>query len=95
MPGLDGTGPQGMGPMTGGGRGYCTGGAPWPYYGRRFGGGVPGTWWRAPYAGFRGYAYDPSAELAFLQQQVSVWRQNVEQMEARIKQLNDQLNKSE
>lgn len=24
MPGLDGTGPRGLGPMTGGGRGYCT-----------------------------------------------------------------------
>jgi len=23
MPGFDGTGPNGMGPMTGGGRGYC------------------------------------------------------------------------
>ncbi len=23
MPGLDGTGPRGMGPMTGGGRGFC------------------------------------------------------------------------
>ncbi len=23
MPGFDGTGPQGRGPMTGGGRGYC------------------------------------------------------------------------
>ncbi len=23
MPGFDGTGPAGMGPMTGGGRGYC------------------------------------------------------------------------
>ena len=23
MPGFDGTGPMGMGPMTGGGRGYC------------------------------------------------------------------------
>ena len=23
MPGFDGTGPQGLGPMTGGGRGYC------------------------------------------------------------------------
>ena len=26
MPGLDGTGPAGMGPMTGGGRGFCS---PW------------------------------------------------------------------
>ncbi|NSW56982.1 MAG: DUF5320 domain-containing protein [Armatimonadetes bacterium] len=25
MPGFDGTGPRGMGPMTGGGRGFCTG----------------------------------------------------------------------
>ena len=24
MPGLDGTGPGGMGPMTGGGRGFCS-----------------------------------------------------------------------
>jgi hypothetical protein len=24
MPGFDGTGPAGMGPMTGGGRGWCT-----------------------------------------------------------------------
>ena len=28
MPGFDGTGPRGMGPMTGGGRGFCN-----PYYG--------------------------------------------------------------
>jgi hypothetical protein len=26
MPGFDGTGPRGMGPMTGGGRGFCS---PW------------------------------------------------------------------
>jgi hypothetical protein len=26
MPGFDGTGPMGMGPMTGGGRGFCS---PW------------------------------------------------------------------
>ncbi len=49
MPGFDGTGPRGMGPMTGGGRGFCS---PWgvgrAYYGtgigrggrfRAFGGG--------------------------------------------------------
>jgi hypothetical protein len=35
MPGFDGTGPRGMGPMTGGGRGFCN-----PYntaYGMGFG----------------------------------------------------------
>lgn len=29
MPGFDGTGPRGLGPMTGGGRGFCAG---YPYY---------------------------------------------------------------
>jgi hypothetical protein len=29
MPGFDGTGPRGLGPMTGGGRGFCTGFMPW------------------------------------------------------------------
>lgn len=42
MPGLDGTGPMGMGPMTGGGRGWCnplwagywaSAGFEYPYYG--------------------------------------------------------------
>ena len=32
MPGFDGTGPRGMGPMTGGGRGYCAPEAR-PFYG--------------------------------------------------------------
>lgn len=50
MPGFDGTGPRGMGPMTGGGRGFCSpwgigaalrsgvaspyAGTPYPFYGR-------------------------------------------------------------
>ena len=36
MPGFDGTGPMGMGPMTGGGRGFCAvpGMARRPGYGR-------------------------------------------------------------
>jgi len=39
MPGFDGTGPQGLGPMTGGARGYCTpAGAGYGFsYGRGFG----------------------------------------------------------
>ncbi len=47
MPGFDRTGPMGMGPMTGGGRGFC---GPWnvgaraPYYG----------WGRAPYRPYYG-----------------------------------------
>ena len=39
MPGLDGTGPQGEGPMTGGGRGFCNpaGAANRPRYGWGYG----------------------------------------------------------
>ena len=41
MPGFDGTGPAGMGPMTGGGRGYCNPGAGGNWgYGRGFGRGM-------------------------------------------------------
>jgi hypothetical protein len=66
MPGMDGTGPMGMGPMTGGGRGWCN-----PYYAgvrapmggyptfQPFGWGIPsgfGTWPLNPYyAGFRAF----------------------------------------
>ena len=38
MPGFDGTGPMGQGPMTGGGRGYCSPAAGYvPRYGMGFG----------------------------------------------------------
>ena len=39
MPGFDRTGPQGAGPMTGGGRGFCNPSTvdPRPVYGRGFG----------------------------------------------------------
>jgi hypothetical protein len=39
MPAMDGTGPMGMGPMTGGGRGWCN-----PYFG-----GIGMSTWRYPY----------------------------------------------
>jgi len=37
MPGFDGTGPRGMGPMTGRGAGYCTGSAGTRFTGSAFG----------------------------------------------------------
>jgi hypothetical protein len=54
MPGFDGTGPRGLGPMTGGGRGFCNpnfAGMRGPYMGYPYG---------APYGGgasFAGYPY--------------------------------------
>ena len=61
MPGFDRTGPRGMGPMTGGGRGFCN-----PYYasGRTpFRGAYPysppyGMGYMPPYGA---YSYNPSA----------------------------------
>ena len=56
MPGFNGTGPQGMGPRTGGGRGFCTPGTGTAY-------GVGGTMNRgagrggAPWGGGRGRAW--------------------------------------
>ena len=46
MPGFDGTGPWGEGPMTGGARGYCNPG--WGGYGRGYGRGpgYGGECWR-------------------------------------------------
>ena len=37
MPGLDGTGPRGMGPMTGGARGWCNPYGPQNYGGTPYG----------------------------------------------------------
>ena len=55
MPGFDGTGPAGMGPMTGGGRGWCNpysplymGYAPYP---------VPYRPYYAPVAGWPAWGY--------------------------------------
>jgi hypothetical protein len=60
MPGFDGTGPRGMGPLTGGGRGFCR---PWGMgrmygYGRRYGFGRGYRFGMGmPYAGPVPYGY--------------------------------------
>jgi hypothetical protein len=72
MPGLDGTGPRGMGPMTGGGRGLCNpysplnAGAsyrPWGY-GAWTPYGVPWTP-RGPYGAWGAYAAQPYMGFGF------------------------------
>jgi hypothetical protein len=88
MPGFDGTGPMGVGPMTGGGRGYCAvllprsstatvGGIT---YGPRAGR------WVAPY-----YAIAPGVtaeeEFNFLKSRVQVLREELKELENRIAQL--------
>jgi len=63
MPGMDGTGPRGLGPMTGGGRGLCNpsfAGAGSSYggaYSSPYGGGYPYGYGTAPYGGGSPYGY--------------------------------------
>jgi len=90
MPGFDGTGPMGMGPMTGSGRGLCS---PWGARAsmRRF-----GSSRRAPYAypyygayGFGAFAprMTREQELEFLKSEAQAMRDELKELEARITQL--------
>ena len=92
MPGLDGTGPRGMGPMTGGGRGFCS---PWGTSTAPRGyGAYPGTGYGHPYYSgvgisppFYGGSMAPAQELDFLRNQAQVAKGQLEQIEARIREL--------
>lgn len=92
MPGLDGTGPRGMGSMTGGGRGFCSpwgiGAAPRGY--RAY----PRTGYGHPYYSgvgisppFYGGSIPPTQELDFLRNQAQIAKGQLEQIEARIREL--------
>jgi len=94
MPGFDGTGPLGMGPMTGGGRGFCA--IPQPAYPGRAAYPPYGTPWGTPYygAGLAAPGAVPFApqmskeqELGFLKDQTEMMKGQLEQIEARIKEL--------
>ena len=94
MPGFDGTGPMGMGPMTGGGRGFC---GPWgigagvrPYgIPRRRGYGYPYQAAGRFVPGVMPYAAQMSREqeVDFLNQQAEAMRAELKEIEARIKEL--------
>ena len=81
MPGFDGTGPRGMGPMTGGGRGLCS-----PF-------GMRAVW--RPYGARRwaGYGYASGAiptreqELDFLKSESQALKRTLEGIDDRIKEL--------
>lgn len=108
MPGFDGTGPQGYGPMTGGGRGNCRpgGGVSPREFGRGFGrgqgrGGGRGFGRGAGYGrGFgggpgSGYGatqppvpqWNPADEAAALKQEITTLQGELEQLRARLAQV--------
>jgi len=94
MPGFNGTGPRGMGPMTGGGRGFCspwgTGAASHAYgrfqgmgYGYPYYGAAPAVPGAVPFAP----PMTREQELDFLKNQAQTMRGQLEQIESRIQQM--------
>lgn len=81
MPGFDGTGPQGRGPMTGGARGYCN-----PYGAGR---GVPfGGRFARPYRGvFPVAPVDTVTEISVIRAEADSLKAQLQQIEARIAEL--------
>ena len=93
MPGFDGTGPMGMGPMTGGGIGFCS---PWGI-GAAGAYGFP-RWTDYAYPYYRPRPFFPSAvpfaprmsreqEIDFLKNEAGALKRTLEEIDARIKEL--------
>lgn len=89
MPGFDGTGPRGMGPMTGGGRGYCGPSgvrAGWAPYGGRGRGGYGYGY------GYAGRGFGPGSvsreqEMDYLKSEAEALKKTLDGIEARIRDL--------
>ena len=98
MPGLDGTGPLGEGPMTGGGRGFCN--PYWrPWYGRGgwWGRGLGwrrGFAWRAGIPPWRGWysppyygPYSREDEINMLKEEAAILQEELEAINKRLEEL--------
>jgi len=93
MPGFDGTGPRGMGPMTGGGRGFCSpqgiGVARTYGFPRRTGYAYPHYGPRPFFPSATPFAPQMSREQEanFLKNEARALREQLKELEARIGQL--------
>jgi hypothetical protein len=87
MPGFDGTGPGGMGPMTGGGRGYCNPGSGWTGYRfpRRYGYTYPHYGRFAAWPAVSPVGRDEA--LRFLKSQAAALKRGLEGIDERIAEL--------
>jgi len=91
MPGFDGTGPMGMGPMTGGGRGFCA--VPlrpaWLAYARRGFATPYAAPWGIPYGGAYPFGPEiaPEEELDHLKGLAQSMREDLREIEERIQQI--------
>jgi len=89
MPGFDGTGPAGQGPMTGKSRGYCA--VPLNTAGGRFFGRGMGRGWRRRFwaRGF-GRALSKDEELAAFKEQEAYLKDELDATQASIRDLEKQ-----
>ena len=90
MPGFDRTGPQGAGPRTGRGMGYCNSQAPASRYGFGFGRGGAGRGWRHRFfaTGVPGWVSPTSEqEIADLDAQANWLREQLDAIQKRIEEL--------
>ena len=94
MPRGDRTGPDGMGPMTGRGLGFCNGFAS-PGYGKmtprgmggRFGRGRGFGYYAAPYRGYAYPAYDAKTERNYLEDEIKLISEQLETLKSRLSEL--------
>ena len=91
MPRFDGTGPMGMGPMTGGGRGFCV--IPlhpaWPTYAKRRFATPYAASWGAPYYGVPSFTPQTAKEdeLDYLKGLAQSMKEDLEKIEQQIKKI--------
>ncbi|QQY79854.1 hypothetical protein EDD65_10792 [Keratinibaculum paraultunense] len=78
MPGFDGTGPRGMGPMTGRGMGYCR---PRRFYGR-------GMRYGFRYGRSRGFAYGPGVYALSPEEEKAMLEEEKTYLKARLDEVN-------
>ena len=111
MPGGDGSGPGGLGPMTGRAAGYCAGyGVPGyanPGYGRGYGrgfgrgrGGGRGFGWRNRFQTYPGYvpgpvAYGPIPVEPSAEQELAALKQQSEYMQNEMQEINKRIEEIE
>lgn len=80
MPRFDGTGPWGLGPLTGWGLGPCGAGRAW----RRL-------WGRVPRVGYFGaYSYSAKEEKEWLEDELKLLEEEMKEIKARLNELKDQ-----
>jgi hypothetical protein len=89
MPGFDGTGPMGMGPMTGGGRGFCS---PWGIGATVGRYGFPS---RMPYAypRYGAYGFNPFVPRMSREQELELLKGQAEALKNELNQLETEIGK--